>query len=56
MPFDATGFPQEPQQPRRSTRSDNVVSVAIVAIAVALLITPISLAAVVDLVRYARGH
>ncbi len=56
MPFDGTGFPHEPRRPRRSTRADNIVSVAIIAIALGLLITPISLAAVVDLVRYARGE
>jgi hypothetical protein len=56
MPFDATGFPHEPNPPRRSTRSENVISAAIVMIALFLLITPISLAAFVDLVRYLRGH
>ena len=56
MPFDATGFPQEPKQPRRSTQGDNIVSAVIIAIAIGLLVTPVSLAAFVDLVRYARGH
>jgi hypothetical protein len=56
MPFDATGFPHEPRQPRRSTRSDSIVSAAIVLIALGLLVTPISLAAFIDLVRYLRGH
>jgi hypothetical protein len=56
MPFDATGFPHEPKPHRRSTRSDNIVSATIIALALGLLITPISLAALVDLLRYARGH
>ncbi len=56
MPFDGTGFPREPRQPRRTTRSDNMVSAAIVAIALGLLVTPVSVAAFVDLLRYARGH
>ena len=53
MPFDGTDFPRG-TPPRRSP-SDTAVSVAIVAIAIALLVTPISLAALVDLIRFLRS-
>ena len=56
MPFDGTGF--EPRRPGRRGQapSDNAVSVMIVAVAVVLLVTPISVAALVDVVRSLRGH
>ena len=54
MPFDGAGFQRRPAPRRRATRDDNIVSVAIIGIALALLVTPISLAALVDLVRFIR--
>ena len=53
MPFDGTNFPHPP--PPERGRSDMAVSIAIVAIAFALLVTPISLATLIDLIRYLRG-
>ena len=53
MPFDGTHFPD--RTPRRRPPSDTAVSVAIVAIALALLVTPISLASLADLIGYLRG-
>ncbi len=56
MPFDSAGFPERDDTPRRSGPSDNVATAIIVVIAVTLLVTPISLAALADIVRYVRGH
>ena len=53
MPFDGTNFPHPP--PPERGRSDMAVSIAIVAIAFALLVMPISLATLIDLIRYFRG-
>jgi hypothetical protein len=57
MPFDGAGFPERDDPPRRRGRapSDNVVTAIVVAVAVCLLVTPISMAALVDIVRYFRG-
>jgi hypothetical protein len=55
VPFDGTHFPDRPRQPRRATRDDDVVTFIIVALAICLLVTPISLAALVDIVRALHG-
>lgn len=55
MPFDGTGFvPAQPDR-RRPAPSDNVVTALIIAITFALLAMPVSLAALVDIVRYLRA-
>ncbi len=58
MPFDGTGFPERDDPPRRRGHapSDNMVTAIIVAVAVCLLVTPISMAALVDIVRFMRGN
>ena len=53
MPFDGTGFPERPGR-RPSRPGDNTVSLVIIAIAFSLLVMPISLTALVDIVRYLR--
>lgn len=52
MPFDGVGFPPPRPERRPSRPGDNTVSVIIIAIAVTLLVMPISMAALVDVVRY----
>ena len=54
MPFDGAGFQPERNGPGRSTPSDNVVTLIIIAFALALLVMPLSLAALVDIVHYVR--
>ena len=54
MPFDGAGFQPERPQPGRSAPSDNAVTVIIVACAMALLVMPISIAAIADIVRYVQ--
>ena len=56
MPFDGTGFPERRNLPKRSAGDDNAATVIIVALAFSLLVMPISLSALVDIVRYVRGH
>ena len=56
MPFDGTNF--SPNPPRRGpprAPSDNAVSIIILAVALSLLVMPISLTALVDIVRYIRS-
>ncbi len=56
MPFDGTNF--SPRPPRRGSPrppSDNAVSIIILAVALSLLVMPISLTALVDIVRYIRS-
>ena len=55
MPFDGTGFPHRRPGRGRATKGDYVVSFIIIAIAFGLLVMPISLTALVDIVRYVRG-
>ena len=55
MPFDGTGFPPERSRPQRRPLTETVLCTVIVLLAVGLLIVPISLPALVDLVRYLRG-
>ena len=54
MPFDGTGFPERKPGRRPRHPGDNMVSLIIIAIAFSLLIMPISLTALVDIVRYIR--
>ena len=56
MPFDAAGFPPERGEPGRAAPSDNEVTAVIIVLAFSLLVMPISLAALVDVFRYLRGH
>jgi len=52
--FDGVDFPKKP--PERRPGHETAVTIAIVLFALAMLITPISLAALVDAVHYIRGH
>ncbi len=54
MPFDGTGFPERQPGRRPSRPGDNTVSLIIIALAFSLLVMPISLTALVDIVRYLR--
>ncbi len=55
MPFDGTGFLPERQPQRRPAKpGDNAISLIIIALAFSLLVMPISLTALVDIVRYFR--
>ncbi len=54
MPFDGTDFQPGPIPSKRTTSGDNLVSIMIVAIALALLLTPFSLAGLEDIVAYVR--
>jgi hypothetical protein len=54
MPFDGAGFQPERPVPRPAAPSDNVVTLIIVAFALALLVMPVSVAAIVDIVAYFR--
>jgi hypothetical protein len=54
MPFDGAGFQPE-RGPRPSAPSDNLVTLIIVAFAMALLVMPVSVAAIVDIVTYIRS-
>jgi hypothetical protein len=57
MPFDGAGFPERDEPPRRGRApSDTMVTAIIVAVALCLLVTPISMAALVDLIRFMRGN
>jgi hypothetical protein len=54
MPFDGAGFQPE-RGPGPSAPSDNMVTFIIVAFALALLVMPVSVAAIVDIVAYVRS-
>jgi hypothetical protein len=57
LPFDGADFPERGDgEPRRTASNDTVATIIIVAIAVCLLVTPISVNALVDIIRYIRGH
>lgn len=55
MPFDGTSFPHRPERHPPQPPSDNAVSVLIIVFALGLLVMPISMAALIDIVRYIRG-
>ncbi len=52
--FDGADFPRPP--PRRRHVNETMVTIGIVLFAMIMLFMPISLAGLVDLVRYFRGH
>ncbi len=54
MPFDGTGFPERLPRRRPAKPGDNAVSLIIIALAFSMLVMPISLTALVDIVRYLR--
>ncbi len=57
MPFDSAGFPERGGEPRGPVPpGDNLVTFIIVVVTFCLLATPISLGALVDIVRAIRGH
>jgi hypothetical protein len=56
MPFDGTDFPERRPKRRRPTRQDNLISVLIVVLALCLLLTPISVGAMVDIVEALRAR
>jgi len=53
MPFDGTQFP--PPREDRPPRRDNAITAFIILLAIALLVTPLTLGTLIDLIRYARG-
>jgi hypothetical protein len=55
MPFDGTDFPERRPQRRRPSRQDNLISMLIVMLALCLLLTPISVGAMVDIVQALRA-
>ncbi len=56
MPFDGAGYPPKRQEPRRRSFSENALHVCLLVFALVLLVMPVSVAALVDLVRYLHGH
>jgi hypothetical protein len=54
MPFDGTDY-RGPIRPERSPSSEGLVTTVVLIFALILLLTPISLGALVDLVAYLRG-
>jgi hypothetical protein len=52
--FDGADFPRPP--PGRRPVNETVVTIGIVIFAATMLFMPISLASLVDLIRYIRGH
>ena len=55
MPFDAMDFQAEPEQPRGAAPGEKLFCRLFLLLAVCSLATPISMAALVDIVRYIRG-
>lgn len=55
MPFDGLDFKPKPEKPARAGPGDNLVTVLIVLLAICMLVTPISVAGLVDTIRYLRG-
>ncbi len=55
MPFDGADFEPRRKKPARSGPGDNLVTVLIVLLAIFMLVMPISLAGLVDTIRYLRG-
>jgi hypothetical protein len=57
MPFDGTNFPQPSgRPPGRKNTGDSIVTAAIIMIALGLLLTPMSIAALVDILQYAKRN
>jgi hypothetical protein len=52
--FDGVDLP--PKRPSRRPVNETAITIVIVVFALAMLVTPISLAALVDVVRAIRGH
>ena len=55
MPFDGTQF-YDRKRPERPAFSETLMIAIMVVTAVSLLVLPISMTALVDVVRYIRGH
>ena len=56
MPFDGIDFEPKREKRERAGPSDNLVTVLIVLLAICMLVTPISIAGLVDTVRYLHGN
>ena len=56
MPFDGADFEPRRKKPARSGPGDNLVTALIVVLAICMLVTPISIAGLVDTIRYLRGN
>jgi hypothetical protein len=54
MPFDAADFPPRPRK-HRASGNDNAATLIIIVTAATLLLTPISAAALVDIVHYLQA-
>lgn len=55
IPFDAIGFPSSPPRPKRPGSNDNLVTALILVVFFLLMVTPVSLAALTDIVRYLQN-
>ena len=56
MPFDGADLEPRRKKPARSGPGDNLVTVLIIVFAICMLMTPISIAGVVDTIQYPRGN
>lgn len=56
MPFDGIDPMVPKRTPRRGAGDDTVLQVLILLLVVAMLVMPVSLAGLVDIVRYLRGR
>ena len=55
MPFDGTDFNGH-RRPNRPPGSETLMIAIMVITAVSLLVLPISMTALIDVIRYVRGH
>ena len=55
MPFDGADLDPPRKKPARGGAGDNLVTVLIVVLAICMLVMPISVASLMDTVRYLRG-
>lgn len=55
MPFDGVDFQPKREQPDRPAANERIYSLLFLVIAIFLLVMPISMAGLVDIVRYLQG-
>ena len=55
MPFDGVDFQAKREEPRRPPPGEKVFGLIFLLLAICSLVLPISMAALVDIVRYLRG-
>jgi hypothetical protein len=56
MPFDGIDFLAKRDKPARPSRTENLFTVLLLVLGLALLVLPVSAAAMIDIVGYIRGH